>query len=330
MQLNRFALRTMQAALASATLGGLPQTAIAAGEVGDQGGRIVVLTRIDRQSAILPEPISVPRRTVVVAVDTSPDDIVVSTMDGVSARVGDVMPIQLPTVTGDVGIRGGRIATTTVPVTGLGAIAPRAGRAVVSGIATALGGGSAITSRTPSVSVPGVSVNAPAVGVSVPSVSVDTPAVGVSVPGVSVNVPAVGVSVPGVSVNVPAVGVSVPAVSVQAPVPTAGTVSGIMVATDELLAAERLAPSTTLGNVASTVQFSTNGPGAAMPVPAVTSAVALDGGAAIAATLGGGAGGRIASTVADGVRPISATTSGIGAQIGSNLGAIGARLGAQR
>ena len=311
MHLNRFALRSLQVALASTTLGAAPQLAIAAGSVGDQGGGIVVLTRIDRQSAILPEPISVERRNVEVVIDTSPDDLLVSTMNGAGARVGDVVPNQMHTVTGDVGVRGARVATTPVPVTGLGAIAPRAGQAVASRIGSTLGTGTAIANRTPAVSVPGVSVNVPAVRVDVPGVSVQGPA-------------AVGVNVPAVSVAVPV------AVPVAVSVAGTATVDGIMAATDELLASERLAPTMALGGAAATVQFATSAPGATSPITGATSAIALDGGAAIAATLGGASVGRIAGTVTDAVRPISAGTSGIGAQIGSTLGTLGARLGAQR
>lgn len=288
MQLNRLVLRSLQMALASTTLGVASQPAFASGSAVEQDGTIVILTRIDRQSAILPEPISVPRRTVEVAVDTSPDDLLVATMSGADARVGDAVPDALHSITGNVGVRGGRIATTPSPVRVLGAVTPRAGQAVASRIGSTMGNGTPVANRTPAVSVPAVSV------------------------------------------VVPPVRVDVPAVSVPGPAPA--SVNGILAATDELLAGERLAPIHTPGNAAAMVQFTNNATGAAIPAAtaAATSALSLDSGSAVAATLGTASAGRIADTVTDAVRPISAATSGIGAQISGTLGTLGARIGAQR
>jgi hypothetical protein len=311
MQLNRFALRTLQAALASTTLGAAVQPAFATEPAVVQDGSIVVLTRIDRQSAILPEPISVPRRSVVVAVDTSPGETLVETMRGADARVGDVVPEQIQSTTVDVGLRSGRVASVPGTTQGLGAITPRAGQSVVSRIGSVLGNGASISNRTPTVRVPGVAVNVPPVGIDVPQVSVDGPSADVSVPSVSVQVP------------------SVTPVSVRVPAPAPVRVDGILAATDELLAGERLAPNQALGGAAGVVQFATNAAGIAGPAAGATSALGLDGGAAIASSLGN-TGGRIADTVSDAVRPISAATGGIGDRIGSTLGTLGARLGAPR
>lgn len=331
MQLNRIVLRSLQAALASTTLGAAVQPAFATEPAVQQDGSIVVLTRIDRQSAILPEPISVPRRTVVVEVETSPDDTLVATMRGADVRVGDVVPDQIQSTTVDAGLRGGRIASTPGAIRGLGSLTPRAGQAVASRIGSTLGTGTSISGRTPAVRVPGVAVTVPPVRVDVPQVSVDGSTVDVGVPSVPVQVPGVppvSVQVPGVppvSVQVP----GVPSVSPQIPAPAPVRTDGILAATDDLLAGERIAPNHALAGAGGVVQFATTAAGVAGPAAAATSALALDGGAAIAASLGT-SGGRIADTVSDAVRPISAATAGIGDRIGSTLGTIGARMGAQR
>jgi hypothetical protein len=121
----------------------------------------------------------------------------------------------------------------------------------------------------------------------------------------------------------------VPAVSVQVPTPAPVRVEGIVAATDELLAAERLTPNQVMGGVAGVVQFAPNAAGIGGPAASATSALALDSGASIAASLGS-TGGRIADTVSDAVRPITGATGGIADRIGSTLGTLGARLGAQR